>query len=500
VAIFDSHYVAGGCATMFARGSKSERYLFDVGFHYVGEAGPGGEFERQLRPLDIDLDFEPLDPDGFDVLLYPGLEFRTPIGVDAYRQRLLEHFPAERRAIDKYMRLMTQIDGLVDIMWKHGFEMSVAAIFELLLKVPIATINSRTTLGGYLDRITKNPALKAVLMGPHGDYALPPSKVSIHLHCALVMHYLKGAYYLRGGGQGIADELADTVEAAGGTVHLQCPVDEILVENGRAAGVRVSPRGGEPVDIRARAVVSNADITKTMTELVDPRHLPARAVKKAKSYEWPDGLFIACLAIKDDLAARGFGSCNYWQFDTYDVESIYGDNARGGRPNVSAAYVTSATRKDPSGSGHAPPGVETVEVMTVLPADPQVWGLEPDDLVGDKYRKKPEYIARKQRVEDELVHRLDNLFPGSGQHITFRESATPLSHNRYTNTTAGGGYGIAATPSQFGPGRPGPRGPLEGLYLAGASMRTGHGILATLRSGRVAAEALAGDLGDPIGG
>ena len=41
VALFDFHYVAGGSATRFARGSSGERYPFDIGLHYVGDCGPG---------------------------------------------------------------------------------------------------------------------------------------------------------------------------------------------------------------------------------------------------------------------------------------------------------------------------------------------------------------------------------------------------------------------------------------------------------------------------
>ena len=42
VAVIDAHYVAGGCATMFSRGSGDQRVNFDIGLHYVGGCGPGG--------------------------------------------------------------------------------------------------------------------------------------------------------------------------------------------------------------------------------------------------------------------------------------------------------------------------------------------------------------------------------------------------------------------------------------------------------------------------
>ena len=34
VAIFDQHYVAGGCCTQFARGGADDRYVFGMGMDY----------------------------------------------------------------------------------------------------------------------------------------------------------------------------------------------------------------------------------------------------------------------------------------------------------------------------------------------------------------------------------------------------------------------------------------------------------------------------------
>jgi all-trans-retinol 13,14-reductase len=78
VACFDSHYVAGGCATQFARGPKSARYHFDVGLHYIGDCGEGGEIPRILAGLGIELPYAELDPDGFDTLVFPDLTFKIP--------------------------------------------------------------------------------------------------------------------------------------------------------------------------------------------------------------------------------------------------------------------------------------------------------------------------------------------------------------------------------------------------------------------------------------
>ena len=73
-------------------------YEFDVGVHYIGDCGPGGLFPTIFGGLGMGdrMRFLPLDPDGFDTLHFPDLEFVVPAGWDRYRDRLVEAFPDER--------------------------------------------------------------------------------------------------------------------------------------------------------------------------------------------------------------------------------------------------------------------------------------------------------------------------------------------------------------------------------------------------------------------
>ena len=65
--------------------------------------------------------------------------------------------------------------------------------------------------------------------------------------------------YARGGMGAVTAALCAAVEAAGARVRLEAPVERVLVEDGRATGVTLV--GGD--EIRARAVVSNADPVTT---------------------------------------------------------------------------------------------------------------------------------------------------------------------------------------------------------------------------------------------
>ena len=178
-------------------------------------------------------------------------------------------------------------------------------------------------------------------------------------------------------------------------------------------------------------------------------------------------------------------------FDGYDFDRMYADMARDTRPIPRAAYITSATLKAPDNPHHAPAGVTNIEVMSLFSGDPKLWGVaDAGAAEGWGYKRNAEYQARKAAVEEAMIGYLERRFPGTADTVVFRESATPLTHSRYTRASGGTSYGLACTPEQFGGGRPGYSAVIPGLHLCGASTRTGHGIVGAMASGRAAASAV----------
>lgn len=497
VACFDGHYIAGGCVTQFGRGRRDARYHFDVGLHYIGDCRAHGMIPTLLRGVGASVDYAEMDPDGFDVLLFPDLTFRIPANAALYRQRLLDAFPAEKRGIDRYTRFLAELDQVARMTDRTGGRTTLGVLWKVVTSGHLVARYQNATLADVLNDCTDDPHLRAVIAGQNGDYALPPSKVSALLHGGLSNHYLRGAFYPKGGGQVIADAIAEKLEAAGGGIYLRRTVQKILIDNGRAVGVELTPKKDEaPRQVRAKLVVSNADYQRTLLELVGPEHLPQRLVKKTASHTMPSALFMTCLGVQGEIPSMR--AANYWQFDGYDFEESYRSLAADA-PRTFCAYITSATHKDPENAAHhAPAGVTSVEVMSLVTGQFGAWDAAGTDISRRTYRSSSQYQSSKLQIEEDLISRLEKVFPGTRDRICFRESATPVTHTRYTRASGGSGYGIAATPDQFLARRPGYRGPVPGLFLCGASTRAGHGVVGAMTSGYLSAQEAARTLGRPL--
>ena len=154
---------------------------------------------------------------------------------------------------------------------------------------------------------------------------------------------------------------------------------------------------------------------------------------------------------------------------------------------ISVGYV-----KEPDTEAIAPRGYSSLEIMTIVPADHRLWGVEEGPVAGERYHRKPDYRSFKDQVADRLIEGAERVIPGLREHIVWREAATPITQERYTFASGGTSYGIELAVDQFGPARPSPKTEIEGLYLAGASTVFGHGIAGVIRGGMGTASLVAG--------
>jgi phytoene desaturase len=481
VLVVDGHYVAGGNATVFRR----RRWEFDVGVHYLGDCGPDGTIPRILRACGArGVHFRPMDPD-LEICTFPDFDFTIPRDTATFRARLLARFPTEAAGIARYFRFLAQVDRVQRTMLGPSRWRRLVA----LVGSPLVLRWGSQPLGRFLDTCTRDPRLRAVLAAQNATYAVAPGRVSAVLHAGLQNHYLvDGGWYPDGGGQVMADRLAEAIERAGGHIRLRTRATQIDVHGGRVTGVVLDSRHRGVVRVETPVVVSNADLKRTVLELVGAEHFPASYAGRVRRFEMALPLFVVYLGLDVPPSWLPYGNANRWLFDGYDFDADYARLAAGVLPERPFLYVATASHKDPENRRIAPPGHTNLQVMTLAPSTPTFWGVSEASLVDGSYARSEAYCLVKEQVTRRVLAQAERVIPGLSQHIVYREAATPLTHTRFTGSTGGTSYGIAATPAQFLAQRPGAATPIAGLYLAGASTRSGHGIIGAMSSGMEAAQ------------
>ncbi|UQA92040.1 phytoene desaturase family protein [Streptomyces halobius] len=502
--VLESYDVIGGCTHVFRRAGKWE---FDVGVHYLGDCGPDGQIPTILRGVGLDkkVEFLPLDSSGFDTIVFPDLTLKIPVGWDNYVRNLCAAFPAEQRQIRKVVGILRRIGGSID---HSSTPASLRGYAMFAQRAGLAARWAMLPLTLLLNAYRLSPRLKAAMAVQYGTYASPPHRTPVAVHAFMLQNFLSsGAWFPQGGGQVLSARLGEVVVAHGGQIRTRCPVKRILVEDKTVTGVELE----NGTRFTAPIVVSNADIKKTYLDLVGSRHLRRSTVRRVERFRMSQSFFNCYLGVDIDLSER-IPNTNFYSVPTSeDVTSLFKDLAenRGGytlderieqaRKRL-PAYISVTTIKDPDNPTAAPAGSSVLEVMTLVPDEPQAWGLGGWPEVGDdSYRADVDYLRIKEAFTEIMIQRVSEVIPGIEDHILWREAATPVTQHRYTRSSAGTPYGLEMSITQFGPFRPGVRTEINGLYLCGASTAWGPAVEGAMLSGlHAAGAALNRDLGAEI--
>lgn len=255
---------------------------------------------------------------------------------------------------------------------------------------------------------------------------------------------LGGAGRFHAGGYGqVAEACAAYVDAHGGAFVRSTRVDEIMIEDGRATGVRC----GERV-LRSAAVVSNAGIQPTILKLAGAGHFPAEYVAMVEDLE-PSWSIAGLRYVLDervfDAALTPIFSDQSW-LDSERFAAMEADEW----PDVPLIAVDVASEFDPTLV--AEPGHQVANIQVFVSADPA------SPMAAEAVRRARIVVA--------------DLWPDLERHTLWSEPYGPRQISRMTRdaTVPGSGgeaVGVAQVVGQVGRGKPDPRTPLPGLFLVG---------------------------------
>ncbi len=475
VLVLEQHYVPGGFTHMFSRPG----YTWDVGVHAVGEVTTHSLTGRVLHMLtDGALEWASLGP-VYDEFHWPeGFRVDFPDSPKTFRDNLIAAFPGEARAIDGYLQATKEVAGAMRAYYlARTLPAKVGTLAERALARRAVKALGETTKAR-LDKLTNNDKLKSVLASQWGYYGATPSQSSFAIQALVSKHFMHGGYYPVGGAGEIARTLLKTVADAGGWTRISTDVETVVVENGRAVGVKLRKTGEV---IRAKRVISAAGVLATVERLLPSEYRDKSWAKEVKALKPAPAHVCLYIGFKGDIRKAGATAANKWFYETWSTEAeAWNVKAGGGMPDAPCLYSSFPSLKDPK---HDPGPEErhTGEVVTFVP-----WERF-SQWVDTRWKKRgASYDEFKKELTEHMLEQFLRHMPELRPMIDVVELSTPVSTDNFTRPMAGSIYGLEPTPARFACPWLRPRSPIPGLFFAGSEVAT-VGVIGAMMGGVLSA-------------
>jgi prolycopene isomerase len=456
VLMIEKNQKVGGCCSSFQR----DGFSFDLSVQSLGECQRGGRTWNLLKRLGL------LDQVRF-ISLEPAREYHFPdrkviqsSHLETHIENLASLFPNERKGIEQVYKVLknifeefSQIPSSLNWFDPSSFSS----------KYPLLAKYRDKTYGELLREWISHPSLKTILSIRSSYALLPPDEISVTGMAGIEMSYFyHGVSCIEGRVEQLPLKLGEVLQRLGGEIFTKKEVDQILLEENRAIGVRI--KDGQ--EVIGKVIISNIDAHSTFLHLIGENRLPGGFRSKLKGMRPSLSYFILYLGIEgelDDLSV----SNNEVFFDD-DLHREYLALYENRIPDEAPFYLLAPSKINPS---HAPKGKSTLCLSYKT-----------------SYLLSPDWDPKmKDELSRRLITRASTFIPDLEKRILLRVETTPRTIEQWTGNRWGAAYGWAQIPGQSGIYRLQRTTPIPNLYLTGHWTSPGGGIAGVVASGELTA-------------
>jgi phytoene desaturase len=450
-------------------------YVFDIdGFTF--DAGPtvitapflfDELFRLAGKTREDYVEFIPLDP-FYRIFNHEGKHFDYNGDMDFVLGEIDRWNPSDKEGYRRFIATTKAIfqKGFVELADKPFLR------FTDMLKIApdLIRLQSYRTVYSYVSRFIHDEFLRRVFsFHPLLVGGNPFDTTSIYA----LIHYLErewGVHYAKGGTGALVRGLVRLFEDLGGRLHLNAPVAEILVEEGKATGLRLE----DGRTVIADAVVSNADATNSYRQLIPPRHRRRNSDRHMEGLHHSMSLFVIYFGTKRRYTDSSLAHHNIILSQRY--RELLKDIFRRKRlAEDFSLYLHMPTITDPS---IAPDGCELFYVLAPVPH----LGADVDwSTVGPRYKAAI------------LAFLEEHYLPGLRENIVVEHAVDPRYFRDRLRSHLGAGFSIEPLLTQSAWFRPHNRSEdIDNLYIVGAGTHPGAGLPGVLSSAKIVDDLLSG--------
>ncbi len=465
VCVLEKNKQIGGCLQTYVR----DRVIFDSGVHYLGGLGEGQNLYQIFKYLGIlqKLKLQKMEEGCFDKIIIEGdeKEYIYAQGYENFIQHLLNDFPNEEKALRLYC------DKIQEVCSKFPLY-NLRAGGNRDEKNIVLGIDTRT----FIESITDDKKLQAVLVGNNMLYVLQSGKTPFYVHAMILNSYIESSWKCIDGGSDIGKFIAMNIREQGGVIHRNTEVKKIVVDGGRVSHVETADGNS----VYAKHFISNMHPVRTL-DMTETNLIKHAYKSRIKGLENTIGGFIINIVLKKD--SFKYIKNNYYYHKEGKVWSMTDHNDE--TWPLSYCIFFSASSKSPD---HA----EAMTILAYMRYDEVKQWDKTFNTVSAVEDRGADYDAFKKRKAEKLLDCVEEKFPGLRDCIQTYYTATPLSYRDYVGNDDGSMYGIAKDYSNPLKTFISPRTKIPNLFLTGQNLNL-HGVLGASMSGLVTCIAFMGN-------
>lgn len=344
-----------------------------------------------------------------------------------------------------YLRLMADLSAMLHEVVPAFVRRNYRSAADLLGMGQIRLLIKHRLLANLYRRIRlyiRDPRLQMLFTFQTMYLGLSPLEAPWVYAILTYMESGEGVWFPRGGMYQLVHALETIAREEGVQIRTGERVEEVLIQGGRATGVRLA--SGER--LLGDIIVLNADVPTALTKLLPSTKQALRRWRNSCS------ALVFCIGYKGSLPTLLHHNVHFSDDFERNLQEIFVQKVI---PQEPSFYTCLSVRTEPS---DAPEGSENLYVLVPVPNRS---GEDASSRLDDVLQKVVSRLEREVGLRREDVRFVESLSPADWEAMgLWQGAAFGLSHDFFQSTCF----------------RPSNRSPFQGVYFVGASTVPGNGI------------------------
>ncbi len=418
VLLIEKFETIGGSLARFYKSS----FPIDTGFHFTSGLKSEDVFSKMLKVLNLDKYIVPIfmKDDSSNQLIFENTDslYKFPSGIINVKKYLMDCFPNEHSAVNKYFDEIEK------------FYKETVLIEPNNLTGIKKSASDYIILSEYLDKITKNIRLKAVLTSYMMTYGARPSAISLADHCRIVSGFYDSVARVKDGGDSFIKGFEEEFKKYKITVMTNSYIKSIGEINNRIV---------KEVTLNDKRIIKAENFIFTihpneLLKIIPEGYVSNGFINRVNDFESSIGFFAVhskLINSSTDLPSNA-------------VITIYPDDSmetffETSLESDGILIIIKSEENDKNG--------KKVQMLNILETAPvknyKKWSHFKNN------ERSEEYYSFKKIKTERILQRVYNSFPWLNNNLNVLAVGTPLTFKDYLNSPNGEAYGIEQRCGQF---------------------------------------------------